>query len=97
MYRMVWKSWEKNLDLNVLLLIYLPLEAEDGKFSPRLFCAAAVVGPMLHMKHPCSADPQACPTLVQKTCHPVVGKIMYCTILNGCLFKDNISKFPHLP
>ena len=74
----------------------LPLEAEGGRFIPRLSHAAAVVTPVLQLQCSCPADPQACPDLSQQTCHPMVAKTMHRPVLIRCLAKDNIAKPPHL-
>ena len=39
----------------------LPLAAEGGSFSPRLFIVNAVVGSALQMQHQCPADPNTFP------------------------------------
>ena len=60
-YRLVNEYWAGFLGLNHFFSIFFvsfSLEAKGGSFSPRLFCAASTVDPILQMECPAQVTPK---------------------------------------
>ena len=93
------KLWDKILGLNLLVpicLLVCPWKLKVAALAQG--CLMLLLLLLLHCS--CSARAQLTPKralpLPNKCCHPVVGKTTYCSVLVGCLSKDNTAKPPHL-